>query len=123
MKLHTWFLFIGLLFMSSTSFGGTSSCDKLKVEVYNSDKASRPYVILGAIHVEAANLKNLLCKVKKIANQAGGDAVLSYRIQDQGTPGWGGSLHSGSGVVVRWPSSEEKGLTQISPDIAIPVIE
>jgi len=101
----------------------TTLCSKLPIQIYDSDIAPKSYTILGKIHVEASSPKDVSCKMKRKANKFKGDAILEYELSIQ--PGivseWtGASLHTGTGIVVKW---EESGMKRISKDTPVPVLE
>lgn len=100
-------------------------CEQSTVQIFDSDKTLIPYIILGKVNVEGSTPKTTSCKIKQAAERHEGDAVLNYTIRDQASmSGWSGStMHSGSGIVVRWAKDGEKGVKTISPDSPLPVLE
>ena len=125
--------FLVLVFVCVPEVGAVSkgsprnpqNCDLLPIQMFASDRAPQPYIILGKIHSEAGTPKSVSCKIKRLAYKYGGNAVLNYNLVDQPMiSGWSGSTqHSVNGIVVRWANDTEKGMTMIPKDYPIPVLE
>lgn len=102
-----------------------ANCAEIPVEVYNGPKAPRPFVVVGEIHAKGSTEKTVICKIKRIAAKSEANAVLNYKTDHGNFPSaWtGATLNHASGVAVRWTKEGEKGITQITDDLPVQVIQ
>lgn len=87
-----------------------------KVPVYANDKAGKPYVVIGKLSFEkGSNIGRCEERLGKYAaKKHGADAILNYRLIQ---------LHFCEGVAVRWAEPGESGITDITEDTPVPMIE
>lgn len=95
-----------------------------EIESYTTDKASRPYIVMGQLAEKGRSDKACVRQLAKKAAKKGGDAIIKIESKPTGAQGmWFGEnvLHC-QGIVVRWAQEGEKGLTSLNPDTAIPFL-
>lgn len=95
------------------------------IAVYDNDKTDKPYVVIGKAYVEGSRPAKVIKKMKDVARDNGANAILNFKMADQGaTSQWtSATLQSASGILVRWAKPDEKGVTAITDKMQIPIVQ
>ena len=115
------FIALSFLLPSVVLAGGKSYQE---IETYTTDKASKPYVVMGQMNEKARTDEACVRQMAKKAAKKGGDAIIKIESKPTGAQGmWFGEnvLHC-QGVVVRWAREGEKGLTALNADTPVPFL-
>lgn len=99
--------------------------DSREIEVYKGPTAPKPFILIGEIHAKGSTERTLMNKMKSLARQHGANAILSYSIEAGiNASYWTGAvLSNAEGIAVRWAAEGEDGITKITSDMSIPVIQ
>ena len=123
------FTFLIFLIASSTAFAQHRYQQKTdarykQIETYSTDKAPKPYIIIGETADKARKDESCVKKMQKKAVKSGGDAIINIDVAPTGAQGmWvGASVLHCHGIVVRWVKAGEVGQTSIDPNDPIPFL-
>ena len=94
----------------------SAAAHKDSVAVYSNDATPQPYVIIGKLSFEkGSNIGTCEARLGKFAaKKYNADAILNYKLTE---------AHLCEGVAVRWAKEGEEGVSRITEETPVPVVE